>query len=146
MFFWKYLPIDQFFDHISGTGSRRHDSFTLNPWPYFSFQTSPGLSRSVQSLPRKSVSLIEVDLKITFPVISPEPEVAVMIHLPLICSHISACKRAQDCSNRFSHLREKDVSLVEIGLEVTFSIITPEPGVAATIPLHLINAPIVPFE
>ena len=87
-----------------------------------------------------------VGLKIAFPVISPEPEVAAMIHLHLICGHISAFKRAQDCPNRFSHLREKDVGLMEVGLKITFPVISPEPEVAAIIRLHLFNAPIVPFE
>ena len=89
---------------------------------------------------------MEVGLKITFPVISPEPEVAAMIHLHLICDHISAFKRVQDCPNWLSHLRETDVSLMEVGLKITFPVISPEPEVAAIIRLHLFNAPIVPFE
>ena len=59
---------------------------------------------------------MEVGLKITFPVISPEPEVAAMIYLNLICDHTVAFKRVQDCANRLSHLREKEVSLVKIGV------------------------------
>ena len=69
-----------------------------------------------------------------------------MVHLNLICDHNVAFKRAQDCLNRFSHLREKDVSLMEVGLKITFPVIPPEPEVTAIIRLHLFNAPIVPFE
>ena len=97
-------------------------------------------------LREKAVSLMEVGLKTTFPAISPEPEVTRMIHLHLICGHISAFKRAQGCPNRLSHLREKDVSLMEVGLTITFPVISPEPEVAAKIRLHLFNGPIVPFE
>ena len=89
---------------------------------------------------------MEVGLKITFPVISPEPEVTAMIQLHLICGHISAFKRAQDCQNRLSHLREKDVSLIEVDPKITFPVISPEPEVAAIICLHLFNASVVPFE
>ena len=89
---------------------------------------------------------MKVSLKTKYPVISPEPEVAVMIHLHLIRDHSSAFKRAQDCPNRLSHLREKAVSLMEVGLKITFPVITPEPEVAAIIRLHLFNALIVPFE
>ena len=67
-------------------------------------------------LREKDVSLLEVGLKITFPVISPEPEVATMIQIHLIDDHTTAFKRAQDCPNRFSHLREKAVSLMDVGL------------------------------
>ena len=81
---------------------------------------------------------MEVGLKTTFPVISPEPEVAAIIHLHLICGHTMAFERAQDCSNRLSHLREKYVSLMEVGLKITFPVISPEPEVAAMIHLHLI--------
>ena len=69
-----------------------------------------------------------------------------MIHLHLIRDHSSAFKRAQGCPNQFNHLREKDVSLMEIGLKITFLVISPEPEVAAIIRLHLFNVPIVPFE
>ena len=78
---------------------------------------------------------MEVGLKITFPVISPEPEVAAVIHLHLIRDHVSTFKRAQDCRNRFSHLLEKDVSLMEVGLKLIFPVTSPEPKVAAIIRL-----------
>ena len=64
----------------------------------------------------KDVSLVEIDLLVTFSIVSPKPEVAAMIHLHLICGNLLAFKRDQICPNRFSHLREKDVSLVEIDL------------------------------
>ena len=67
-------------------------------------------------LREKDVSLMEVGPKITFPVISSEPEVATMIQIHLIYDYTTAFKRAQDCQNRFSHLREKDVSLMDVGL------------------------------
>ena len=51
--FSRNWPISHFFDYISGTGSRRHDLFTLDLWPLVSFQTRPNLSKSVQSSPRK---------------------------------------------------------------------------------------------
>ena len=38
---------------------------------------------------------MEVGPKITFPIISPEREVAAMIHLHLICGHISAFNEPQ---------------------------------------------------
>ena len=41
---------------------------------------------------------MEIGLKITFPVVSPEPEVATMIYLHFICGHIMASTRAQGCS------------------------------------------------
>ena len=66
-------------------------------------------------LREKDVSLMEVGLKITFPAISTEPAVAAMIYSHLIRGHISAFKRAQVCPDRFRHLREKDVSLMEVG-------------------------------
>ena len=69
-----------------------------------------------------------------------------MIHLYLICGHISAFKRAQDGPNRLSHLREKDVSLMEVGPKITFPVISPEPEVAAIIRLHFFNAPIEHLE
>ena len=47
-------------------------------------------------LPEKDVILMEVGLKIPFPVTSPEPEVNTMIHSHLICGHIIAFKRIQD--------------------------------------------------
>ena len=56
------------------------------------------------------MSIVEVGSKVAFWIISLEPEVAAMIHLHLICGHISAFKRVQDCPNRLSHLREQDVS------------------------------------
>ena len=80
------------------------------------FKRAPDCPNRCSHLQEKDVSLMEVSPKITFPVISPEPEVAAMIHLHFICGHTSAFKRAQDCPNRFSHLPEKDVSLIEIGL------------------------------
>ena len=89
---------------------------------------------------------MEVGLKTTFPVIAPEPKVAVMIHLNFICDNILDFERAQDCSNRLSHLRKTDVSLMEVGLEIIFPVISPDPEVAAIIRLHLFNAPIVPSE
>ena len=39
--------------YISGTGSRRHDLFTLDMWPHFSFQKSLRFSKSVEPSPRK---------------------------------------------------------------------------------------------
>ena len=49
----KGRPENRISGYISGTGSRRHDPFTLYLWPYFSFQTSPSLSDSVQPTLRK---------------------------------------------------------------------------------------------
>ena len=69
-----------------------------------------------------------------------------MIYLHLICGHISAFKPAQDYSNPLSHLREKDVSLLEVGLKITFPVISPEPEVAAMIHLHLICGYIMAFK
>ena len=89
---------------------------------------------------------MEVGPKITFPVISLESEVAAMIHLHLICGHISVFKRAQNCPNRLSHLREKDVSLMEVGLKITFLVISPEPKVATIIYLRLICGHILAFK
>ena len=92
------------------------------------------------------MSYRRVGVKITFPVISPKPEVVAIIPLHLINAPIVAFERDQDCPNRFSHLREKDVSLMEVGLKITFPAISPEPEVAAIIRSHLFNALIVPFE
>ena len=92
------------------------------------------------------MSLVQIGLEVAFSVISPEPEVVAMIHLNLIYGHTVAFKRVQDCPNRLSQLRETDVSLVEIGLELTFSTISPEPEVAAMIYLHLICGHIMAFK
>ena len=75
---------------------------------------------------------------VTFMVISPEPEVSAIFHLNLICGHIVTFNRAQVCSNRFSHLQENDVSLMEVGLKITLPVIFPEPEVATMIQIHLI--------
>ena len=69
-----------------------------------------------------------------------------MIHLNLICGHIVAYKRVQGCPNRLSHLREDNVSFVEMGLQTTFSTISPEPEVAAMILLYLICGHIMAFK
>ena len=50
--FSRDRPKSHCFDTISKTGSHRHDPFTLDLWPYFSFQTSPSLSKSIQPAPR----------------------------------------------------------------------------------------------
>ena len=89
---------------------------------------------------------MEVGLKITFPVISPEPEVAAMIHFNLICGHISVFQRFQDCPNRFSYLRETDVSSWRVELKITFPIISPEPEVTAIIHLQVICGHILAFK
>ena len=62
-----------------------------------------------------------------------------MIHLHFICGYIAALKRAQRCLNRLSYLREIDMSLMEVGLKITFLVITPEPEVFAIIRLNLID-------
>ena len=49
----KAWPKNHISGYISGTGSRRHNPFTLDLWPHFSFQTSPRLSKSDQLSPRK---------------------------------------------------------------------------------------------
>ena len=69
-----------------------------------------------------------------------------MVHLNLICDHNVAFKRVQDGTNWFSHLREKDVSLMEGRPKITFPVISPEPEIATIIRSHLFNAPIVSFE
>ena len=69
-----------------------------------------------------------------------------MIYSHLIRSHIIAFKRAQVCPNRFSHLREKDVSLMEVGLKTPFSVISPQPEVTTMIHLHMICDHIIAFE
>ena len=68
-----------------------------------------------------------------------------MVHLNLICDHIVAFKRVQDGSNRLSYLREtdvkgreKDVSSMEVGLKITFPVISSKPEVATMIHSHLI--------
>ena len=82
----------------------------------------------------------------TYSILSPEPEVAAMIHLNLICSSISVFKRVQDCSNHLSYLRERDVSFMKVGLKITFPVISPEPEVAAMIHSNLIYGHIIAFE
>ena len=77
------------------------------------FQRAQVCPNRFSHLRGKDVSLMEVGLKITFPVISPEPKVATIIQIYLIYDHTTAFERAQDCPNQFSHLREKDVSLME---------------------------------
>ena len=62
-----------------------------------------------------------------------------MIQLHLI-------KRAQDSQNRLSHLREKDVSLIEVDPKITFPVISPEPNVAAMVYLILIYSHTVAFR
>ena len=110
------------------------------------FKRAQGCPNRFSHLRETDVSLMKVGLKTTFPVISPESEIGATIQLHLVCGHISAFKRAQDCPNRFSHLRKKDVSLMEISLKLTFLVISPEQEVGAMIRLHLFNALIVPFE
>ena len=46
-------PKNHISGYIFGTGSRHHNPFTLYLWPYFSFQTSLRLSKSVQPYLRK---------------------------------------------------------------------------------------------
>ena len=110
------------------------------------FKRAQDGSNRLSDLREKDVSLMEVGLKITFPVISPEPEVAAMIYSHLIRGHIKAFKRAQVCPNRFSHLREKNVSLMEVGLKIPFPVISPEPEVTTMIHLHLICGHIIAFK
>ena len=90
--------------------------------------------------------VLRVDIQVTSSVTSPGPEVTAMIHSHSICGHYSAFKRIQNCPNRLRHLRETDVSLMEVDPKIKFPIISPEPEVAAIIRLHLFNAPIVLFE
>ena len=92
--------------YISGTGSHRHDPFTLDLWLHFSFQTSPRLSKSVQPSLRNRSRLC-VDGYVTFSVISPEPEISAIIRLNSINGISRAFKWVQDCSNRLSLLWEK---------------------------------------
>ena len=73
------------------------------------FKRAQDGSNRLSNLRETDVSSRRVGLKIIFPVISPEPEVAAMSYSHLIRGHIIAFKRAQVCPNRFSHLREKDV-------------------------------------
>ena len=73
--FSRYRLISHFFDYISGSGSRSRDLFTLDLWPHYGFQTSSRLFKSVELSLRKIVSSRRSGQKITFPVISPEPEV-----------------------------------------------------------------------
>ena len=51
--FMKSRPKNHISCYIYGPGSRRPDLFTLDPWPYFGFQPSPGMFRSVKPSPRK---------------------------------------------------------------------------------------------
>ena len=94
----------------------------------------------------KDVSLMGVGLKITFPVISPEPEVTTMIQIYLIYGHATAFKWAQYCANRLSNLRETDVSSWRAGLKITFPVRSPETEVAAMIHSHLIRGHISAFK
>ena len=86
-----------FFGHISGTGN-------------VTFKLGYDCQNRFSHLREQDVSLLDVGLKVTFSVISPEAEVAAMIHSNLIYGHTVAFKRVQDCRNRFSHFREKYVS------------------------------------
>ena len=45
-------PKNHISGYTSGTGSHRHDTFTLDLCPHLSFKTSPSLSKSVQPSPR----------------------------------------------------------------------------------------------
>ena len=54
----KSWPKNHISGYVSGTGNRHHDPFTLDPWPYFGFQTSPSLPKSVQPSPRKRCEII----------------------------------------------------------------------------------------
>ena len=96
-------------------------------------------SNRLSHLRETDVSSWSAGRKIIFQVISPEPKVAATIHLHFTCGHIAAFKRAYSCLNRFSHLREKVVSLMEVGLKITFPVISPEPEAAVMIHLHLIR-------
>ena len=49
----KGRPENSISGYISGTGNLCHDTFTLHLWPYFSFQTSSRLFKSVQPSLRK---------------------------------------------------------------------------------------------
>ena len=53
---------------------------------------------------------------VTFTLISPEPEMAAIFVLNLICGHIVAFERAQVCTNRFSHLRENCADKLSVKL------------------------------
>ena len=104
------------FGHISGIGNRRHDSFKLDLWPHCSFQTDPSSSKSIEPSPGKRCEFsrdrpISQFFDYIFGTGSRRHD---LFHL--ICGHIMALKRAQDCPNRLSNLRRKDVSLLEVGL------------------------------
>ena len=64
--------------------------------PIMAFKRVQDCSNRLRYLREKNVSSRRAGLKLTFPVISPEPEVTAMIHLHLICGHIIAFKRTQD--------------------------------------------------
>ena len=110
------------------------------------FKRAQDGSHRLSNLRETEVSSCRASLKITFPVISPVSGVAAMIYSHLIRGHIIAFKQAQVCPNQFSHLREKDVSLMEVGLKITFLVISPEPEVAAMIHSHLIRGHISAFK
>ena len=109
LFSWKGRHIRHFFGHISGTGSRRHNPFTFVQCPYSTFRMSLRLSKSVLPSPRKRCEFngsrpknpipgyisgtgshyhdpftpYLVGPKVTFLVVSPEPEVATIFRLHL---------------------------------------------------------------
>ena len=74
------------------------------------FKRAQEYSNQLSYLRETDVSSWRAGLKITFPVIFSEPEVAAMNHLLLICEHTTAYKQAQDCPDRLSHLRETEMS------------------------------------
>ena len=99
-FFLKSRYMSHFFDYICTTKSCRHNLFNFDLWPHRSFRTK--LSKTVQTFSRKGMTLVEVDLKVTFSFISPESKVSTMIHFNLICGHIVAFTRVQDSPNPLS--------------------------------------------
>ena len=57
--FSRGRPKSYFFRYIFGTGSRSHDSFTLDAWTHYGFQTSQRLFKSVQPFPRNRYEFME---------------------------------------------------------------------------------------
>ena len=110
------------------------------------FKRAQNCSNRLSNLRETDVSSWRASLKITYPVISPEPEAAAMIHLHLICSHILAFKPAQDCLNRLSHIRKTGADTLCVDGYITYSIISPEPEVATVIRLNLINGIVRAFK
>ena len=90
------------------------------------FERAQDCLNRLSYLREKDVNSWKASLKITFLVESPEPEVAAMIHLHLICGHISAYTRTQFCPNRFSCLRETGADALRVDGYVTCSVKSPE--------------------